>query len=87
MPCRAVPHPSTSLPPRQNRCRWRDRPRGPRCRGTVASGAGIKPGEALPARRWMPLTCSSTVPRRVLSWPAQTDGGVFGIGNKHYRSL
>jgi hypothetical protein len=37
---------------------------------TVASGAGIKPGEAFPRK---PLDAAD-VPRRVLSWPARTDG-------------
>jgi len=44
--------------------------------GTVASGAGIKPGEPLHRE---PLDAGYVlrpldVPRRVLSWPAQTDG-------------
>jgi hypothetical protein len=40
----------------------------------VASGAGIKPGEALPREALNAADVLLDVPRRVLSWPAQTDG-------------
>jgi hypothetical protein len=57
-----------------------DVPRPSTCRaaapGPMPVGRRIKPGkpgERSTARRWMPPTLLD-VPRRVLSWPAQTDG-------------
>jgi hypothetical protein len=44
--------------------------------GTVASRAGIKPGEALPHEPLDAADVLLDVPRRVLSWPART-GGAF----------
>jgi hypothetical protein len=42
--------------------------------GRGASGAGIKPGEALPREALDAADVLLNVPRRVLSWPARTDG-------------
>jgi hypothetical protein len=70
---RAGIKPGEAVPPRQDQCRGMIG-REALDAGTVASGAKIKAGEALPREALDAADVLLDVRRRVLSWPARTDG-------------
>ena len=77
--------PGKAVPLRQDRCRWCDRPRGPRCRhgGERRRDQGRRGAPPRGAR------CRRRAPRRAPPRPVLAGAdrwGVLGSGIKHYRS-